>query len=269
MPARRNPERSRLPGLAMPPDLAIADLERQLAEGSELRSVKTPDRRKGLEDFRSRFERWTDCTTERLRRMFDQDDYADRFYSAASEERITPRVEPFWGYNIAVDFNRLQTFLRQALAVLESLRDLVRDGVVGPASPPQPVAVARPRFRDVHIHVDSGAAIGEVNVGASVQNIQSHINALAGPDAETIARAFKELTEAAAGDTALDDLARREVIEHFEDLAEQAGTPPDRRRLSRIGGALERIPALMQTAMQAREAWVQWGPTIEELFRHL
>lgn len=268
MSARRNQERNGPPGLRAPRDEALAALERQLAEGSELLQVTRVSSPQEFEGFRLRVNQWRDGTTERLRRMFDQDEYATRFSSTARPMSIVPSVRVGGAWGLATnEFEQMHRHLREAFGLLETYRNLVRDEVVAFAPAPQPVAVES-RIRDVYFHIDGGAAVGQVNIGAAVQNIQGHINALAGLNADDAARAFKELTEAAVSDDSLDDRARTELIEHYEDLSEQAAAPPERRWHSRITAALERLPALLQAATKAREAWDQWGPTIEGIFRH-
>jgi hypothetical protein len=123
----------------VPPDEALADLERQLAEGSSLLAVTTVGSAQELEDFRGRFETWREATTEGLRRMFDRRDHANRFSAASAAVRIfsVPAGGFMGGYGTSWshgqdEFNRLHTALRRGRAFLEGLRDLVRQGAVVP-----------------------------------------------------------------------------------------------------------------------------------------
>src|SRR6266566_1540033 len=99
MSARWNQERSGPPALRAPREEAIAALEGQLATGSELLNVTRVTSPQEFEGFRLRVKQWRDATTERLRRMFDQEEYANRFFSAAYRARIvsTPSVGGVWG----------------------------------------------------------------------------------------------------------------------------------------------------------------------------
>jgi hypothetical protein len=244
----------------MPREQALAQLERQLEQASELLKVTVVRTAQDLEGFKLRYQQWRDETVERLRLVFDQDEFANAFGGVSSTVRITtvPRVGPVWGFTHD-DLSHRHAVLRRSIAKLESYRNLVRDGVIqqAPTPTPTPTTPARKEAASVtNIYNTTINTGGMVNINpGSVTVIQSHIEAIAGQEPD-LAQALARLTEALDAPEFSEE-QRSELRELIEDLTSEVREPPNRRRSSRVKAFAGAIKELAPVVPKFLEAWDQ------------
>ncbi len=142
------------------------------------------------------------------------------------------------------------------------LYDRVPDG---PPEPPVTIGAAtwgRPPAAPAQV-INVYGAVGTVNTGQVLGNIQSHVSAVTGsPSADAFREAVEELAKLIAQDGALSDASRKEILESIDLVAEEAGRPPEKRRLGAVRAVLSTLPGAIAISGGAIEAWDRYGPAI-------
>jgi hypothetical protein len=119
--------------------------------------------------------------------------------------------------------------------------------------------------REVSIHLKD-SQVGVLNLGSIVGNVEAHLAAVAGPDADEVRRALETLAQAVVDDEALPDEQRQQLLESVDLLAQEAGAAPAQRRGSVIRTVLGGLAASLAAAGSLTEVWSAVGPSILHFF---
>jgi len=142
------------------------------------------------------------------------------------------------------------------------LREVERLRSQGSATGGHPAPLSGPPSVVINM---SGGAIGSVS-GPVLANIQNHLNAAAGRDAEEFRAAVTEVVNVIMADHQLGPTQRTNAVEAIEEVAVQGTLPETRRKHGVIAALLLGIPAFLENANQAAEAWHTYVPAIVQFF---
>jgi len=104
----------------------------------------------------------------------------------------------------------------------------------------------------------TGGTVAQVNFADVVHNLDAKITAIRDRQ-PTAAEALEGLRTAVLEALEIDEERRRDLVDNLDDLADQAGRPPEERRQGRIRASLEAIKQAASVAGSLAEAWQQWG----------
>ena len=210
-----------------------------------------------LEVYKREVSNWRTLVKETLRRLFDQDEYADAFWSAGKIYFLDPYQRP------EVEFEREHERLRDSVGKLEGIRELISVIVEAPRRPAPPSRQAvTPSPR-----VTVAGNVGTLNLGEIIGNIESHITSTTGPTADEFREAIRAIVEVSR--QALPAAAQQEAFEQLEFISAEAEKPPEKRQRAIIGPVLERLAKLMVLADATKTAWNDWGPAIAHFVNQL
>lgn len=119
--------------------------------------------------------------------------------------------------------------------------------------------------REINIHLKD-SQVGVLNLGSIVGNVQAHLAAVAGPDADETRQALATLAQAVLDEEALPDEQRQQLLESVDLLAQEAGAAPAQRRGSVIRTVLGSLTASLAAAGSLTEVWSAVGPTLLHFF---
>jgi hypothetical protein len=116
----------------------------------------------------------------------------------------------------------------------------------------------------IHFKI-SDSQIGTLNLGTIVGNVESSLTIL-GSEAPTIRSGLTRLTEAVLEDEALQEDAKRELMESISVLAEEANRQPDQRRGAIVRTLMQAIAAVASTASGVSVIWAEIEPLLNSFF---
>lgn len=150
-------------------------------------------------------------------------------------------------------FNRLTDQYGRDLAELF----FIYTQVCMPGNTPQPIRISI-----------VNSTVGNFVLDSQIQNITSNVNAVAqnGVSGVDFASAVKQIVEAATANEELTDEKKKEIVESFEVLAEQAALPKEKRKMVVVKPILEAIPKLLTSANALVTLWHSVGPQITGFF---
>jgi hypothetical protein len=119
--------------------------------------------------------------------------------------------------------------------------------------------------REINIHLKD-SQVGVLNLGSIMGNVQAHLAAVAGPDADEARQALERLAQAILDEEALPDEQRQELLESVDLLAQEAGAAPAQRRGSVIRTVLGGLAASLAAAGSLTEVWSAVGPSLLHFF---
>ncbi len=258
---RRSTEPPRRARLRDSQEQAKAKLEERIALGRELeRKLSYPFVRGGVETAEEEFDRWHEVNVAVLSAMFDTEDVARSYYVARSTFLVS--VYDSEGTRL----RRVQDNFRSCINKLGTIIETLPTYDQAPPTAPAPIVQAAP-FRHVTINM-YGGAVGNLNLGQLIGTIETHVNAVSGPDADQLRAAVKELVEATSRDARLSNKERTEVLEALDMVSEEAAKLVAERRGTVIRRALAAIPVVLNTATEAKTVWDTFGPVITGFFGH-
>jgi hypothetical protein len=114
----------------------------------------------------------------------------------------------------------------------------------------------------------SGGTIGQVAVADTLLNLQHHILAITDQGELEVAAALKSLGQAVLDEPTLDDRRRADLVDNVDDIANAAETPHGQRKHGRLQAAINSISAAAAAGTKLHQAWVAWGPYLEQLLHH-
>ena len=264
MSKRKAMERGR-PRLKTGREKAAEELAQRIKLGRDLRLPLNPMVMLvggQMEAAKVDFKKWNDFNYELLRSMFTADEVADSYFNASPHY-----IRSVYRDDRHLEFTRLLDAYDKRIAKLESITEQLRlyEVDVSAESLRSMVASASPRYRDIHIH-NEGSTVGQLNLGQMIGDIETHLQAVTGPDAEVFGRVIKELVESIGTDAKLSDTAKREAIENVELLAAAAAQPPDKRSLGPIKAVLAGMGGLLGAGSSVVTIWQAAEPVLHAHF---
>lgn len=128
-------------------------------------------------------------------------------------------------------------------------------------------AMMRRMEESPRIRIDvTNSQIGTLNLGTIVGDVENHLSAIGGPEAEEGREALHRLAQAVIDQENLTDGSRRELLEQIDLLAEEAARPPERRRSAVARSILAGLAASLSAAGGLAEVWAAAGPTLVHFF---
>lgn len=171
------------------------------------------------------------------------------------EEQMKIRGQPgsLPSAQIAI-FNRVRDEVGQEYAELLAIYDSML------------MANQPPRTTTINLNQST---LGNLVLDSQVANITASVNAAAqnGVSGEDFAAAVKRMVEAALASLELDAAKKKELIESFEVVSEQAALAPERRKMVVVRPVLEAIPKLLGSANALITLWHSVGPHIINFFQ--
>ena len=119
--------------------------------------------------------------------------------------------------------------------------------------------------REINIHLKD-SQVGVLNLGSIVGNVQAHLAAVGGPDADEAREALETLAQAVLDEDELPDEQRQELLESVDLLAQEAGAAPAQRRGSVIRTVLGGLATSLAAAGSLTEVWSAVGPALLHFF---
>jgi hypothetical protein len=119
--------------------------------------------------------------------------------------------------------------------------------------------------REINIHLKD-SQVGVLNLGSIVGNVQAHLAAVGGPDADEARKALETLAQAVLDEEALRDEQRQQLLESVDLLAQEAAATPAQRRGSVIRTVLGGLATSLAAAGSLTEVWTAVGPTLLHFF---
>ncbi len=136
---------------------------------------------------------------------------------------------------------------------------------VMPRIPRRTLAVPGGNVTFNNIKIDN-SSIGVINTG-TIGQVDTAIGALKQSGDGDAAEALKGLTEAIVTNTELTTEAKNEVLDILSVLSSEATVPSDSRRSAAMRPLLDQIGSVLNLVTSAANAWAQYGPAIEQLFK--
>lgn len=140
---------------------------------------------------------------------------------------------------------------------------LSRIGPRFPARPPQAQIVRTGDVNLNHIKIDR-STIGVLNTG-TVQSIDSAVSAISETGNKAVALAVRELANAIASSTDLNDKAKNEAMEFLEAVSSEAKKTEERRQGKVADALVSGLGSLVKLANDLGDVWKKWGPVLMTL----
>jgi hypothetical protein len=216
-----------------------------------------------LASVRNKVRTWSEYNEELLRSLFRYPDRILRQYSSGPSIHFIGATPDPLHIRVAQEHDDLGRSLRRLDSIIQRL-ELFQSAAFEDRDVPAHRQTPQLAARAIHIHVERGSNVNSIVLGATVDKIESNINASRGIGGEQLAAALKAVTEACTGADELGPAQRSEALELIEFLSEQAAAPPDRRRVAVLRSAARALGAIMVGAATAGEVWNDWAPIIEQ-----
>jgi hypothetical protein len=122
-----------------------------------------------------------------------------------------------------------------------------------------------PHMTTINIH---NSTVGNVVLDSHVANITASVNAVAqhGVSGAEFASAIKQIVEATTAEKGLSDQQKKDILESFEAISEQAELPAEKRKMAVVRPVLEAIPKLLGSASALVSLWHTVGPHVTGFF---
>jgi hypothetical protein len=107
--------------------------------------------------------------------------------------------------------------------------------------------------------------VANLNVVSQVGTINTALQTIFRGDTsqKEFAQALEQLTQAVLGETALQDVDKREVMDALSTIAEQAAKPPQEQSKGILKAAVTWLPTAVSAARSLTELWETVGPIIK------
>lgn len=129
---------------------------------------------------------------------------------------------------------------------------------------PPPTVVHRGNVTNNQFRIDR-SVIGAVNT-AEVAKIEVSMNNIQNQDSTEFTAAIKELTEAFAANTKLQESKKEELLEILSYLSNQATLPEQQQQKTLIKRMLSRVPQVIGTAADLTTLWVAHHQALVSFF---
>jgi hypothetical protein len=176
-----------------------------------------------------------------------------------------PAVASMSGQNLCVEHaammaNVVQRQQEQSAAMINFLHEQIEYTMGVPSSGPRiaipqppPTVVHRGNVTNNQFRIDR-SVIGAVNT-AEVAKIEVSMNNIQNQDSTEFTAAIKELTEAFASNSAMQDSKKEELLEILSYLSNQATLPEQQQQKTLIKRMLSRVPQIIATAADLTTLW--------------
>lgn len=187
-----------------------------------------------------------------------------------------PAVASMSGQNLCVEHAAMMSSLvqnqqSQAAAMMNYLSEQIEYTMGVRSSPPRiaipqqpPTLVHRGNVTNNQFRIDR-SVIGALNT-AEVAKIEVSMNNIQNQDSGDFTTAIKELTEAFAANTELQQDNKEELLEILSYLSNQATLPEQQQQKTLIKRMLSRVPRIIATAADLTTIWASHHQAITSFF---
>jgi hypothetical protein len=252
MPTRRRqpaPPPQGPPELQIEADRALKIINDLLAEGNEL--MKTiPNSTEGLEQFEAMCKRWSSKAHEHLRRIWDQDNYAETLALAAS-------------YGGRTDFRRWeldQESLRRQLQDLEMQLDKIDIASSSPRRKPTQLE-GEPLLQSRNVFNIQGN-VGALTVADKVRDIKSKVNTVSGLRADDVQRLTQAFADALSRASSIGNEERDDALEQLNAVTEEMARPGTHKR-GLLRAAIASLGLLTKGSADLHAIYDQWHGAVQ------
>lgn len=157
---------------------------------------------------------------------------------------------------------RVINYLQDQMA---SITGLPRMGPRFPPRPPSHFIQAGTTTLNNNFNIDR-STIGVLNTG-SIENLNSAVNALNNAGDESLAAAFKTMTEVVANDPTITTSDKDKVLEMMSVLAAESTIAPEKRKKFAMKAILAEIGAVVAGIESVAKMWEDCRSVIESVFQ--
>jgi hypothetical protein len=119
-----------------------------------------------------------------------------------------------------------------------------------------------------HVHLNiSNSNVSNLNLGSQVGSINSALQSISGEgEAQNLAKALKEITEAVIADATLQDSQKREAVQALSDVARQSRLDEAERSTGTLKAIFTWLPTLISASADLTVLWDKIAPTVKTFF---
>lgn len=124
------------------------------------------------------------------------------------------------------------------------------------------------KAQNSHFHLNiSNSKVSNLNLGSQVGSINSVLQSISGEgEAQHLAKALKEITEAVMADAALQDSQKQEAVQALSDVARQSQLDEAERSTGTLKAIFTWLPTLISASADLTVLWDKVAPTVKTFF---